>query len=187
MKKNSTLKLVQKSLFLMGLFWGISGAVTYDTQKNFLQRNIPAGSILSKSTFNLTPEERSALATKWKWRGEVQSMEMIVAKNATGAPQGSVYMTTLYATEHKCVHKIGVALKADGTVSEVILFELFCERAMPAASKSFLGQFKDKKMAPLEINKDINGVTKATESSKTIIEAVNIAMAGYSSFVLNKK
>ena len=116
-------------LLILTLLISQSYAVKYESKKKFIKRNLPAGAKMIKKSFKLTPAKRKELAKAWNWEGDVKKLTYIIAKDKDGFPLASIYLTTLYATEHECIHKIGVALDADGGVKEVVIFELFCDLA----------------------------------------------------------
>ena len=182
-----SLLLILVLLPAAAFFTGRVSGVQYISKKAFVKKHIASGSKLSKSTIQLSEEKKKSLVEKWNWDGTVSKMSFIIGRDQAGAVTGVIYFTTLYATEHKCVHHLGVALAPDGTVKEAVVTELFCERAMPVTTKSFLGQFAGKSAKKLKLNDDINNVTGATESAKTILESVNTAIAGYAEFVNKQK
>jgi hypothetical protein len=173
------------TLLLMVLA-GNSYSVKYISKKKFVSNNIPKGSKLSKLKVNLKEEHKKILAEKWSLKKPVEDLLLIIGRDDSAKVTGIVCITTVYATEHNCVHHLAIALKPDGSVKEVVITETFCEYAMKCASQSFLGQFRKKSMKKLILNKDINAVTGVTESSQRIVDAVNTTMAYFLEYVKKK-
>ncbi|MBD3239916.1 MAG: FMN-binding protein [Chitinivibrionales bacterium] len=157
--------------------------VVYVTKKDFVKNNMPAGLKMTKVTVSLTEEQIDELKEEQDWKGQSSEYVFIVGKDKDGNKQAGVCFLTVHATEHRCVHHLAIALNGDGTVKEVSVRELFCERAMAVASKSFLGQFGKKAKHPIALNEDISAVTGASESSREVVNAVNAVVTVYSSFV----
>jgi Na+-translocating ferredoxin:NAD+ oxidoreductase RnfG subunit len=159
-------------------------AVTVVGKKEFIARSLPTADKMTKVTVALNAENKKILSEKWKVAAADSTVQFIVSRTAAGARSGGVLFTTVYATEHRCVHGLGVSLDSAGAVKEVVITEMYCERAMPMATQSFLGQFPRKsKGKTVELNKEISGVTGATESCREVTAAVNLAVAAFIEFV----
>jgi Na+-translocating ferredoxin:NAD+ oxidoreductase RnfG subunit len=83
--------------------------------------------------------------------------------------------------------RVGVGLSKGGAVERVVILYFEEERGKPVADKSFLKQYvgKDAK-SPLRLGDDIDAITGATVSSKSVTEAVRKAIALWDAVILKK-
>ena len=80
-----------------------------------------------------------------------------------------------------------IALDLQGTVTRVEVLSYEEKRGQPIARHSFMSQFEGKASKnPIEVYKDINGVSGATISSKCATFAVRKAIVLYEELYLNK-
>jgi len=80
-----------------------------------------------------------------------------------------------------------IALDLQGTVTRVEVLSYQEKRGQPIARHSFMSQFEGKtSKSPLQIDKDINGISGATISSRCTTFAVKKAIVLYEEFYLNK-
>lgn len=83
-----------------------------------------------------------------------------------------------YAFEDTVIGKWGpihylVSLHKDGSIAEVVILDYEEIRGRPVAKKRFLRQYRGKtKDDPLRIRRDINGVTGATITSRSLTDGV---------------
>ena len=82
--------------------------------------------------------------------------------------------------------KFIIALDLQGTVTRVEVMEYQEKRGQPIARHSFVGQFEGKtSKSPLQVNKDITGISGATISSTCAAFAVKKAIILYEELYLN--
>lgn len=80
-----------------------------------------------------------------------------------------------------------IALDLNGAVKQVEVLSYEEKRGQPIARRSFMSQFDGKTSKnPIEVYKDINGVSGATISSRCATFAVRKAIALYEELYLNK-
>jgi len=80
-----------------------------------------------------------------------------------------------------------IALDLQGTVTRVEVLSYQEKRGQPIARHSFLSQFEGKtSKSPIQIDKDINGISGATISSRCATFAVKKAIVLYEEIYLNK-
>lgn len=80
-----------------------------------------------------------------------------------------------------------IALDLQGAVTRVEVMNYEEKRGQPIARHSFMSQFEGKTSKnPIEVDKDINGVSGATISSRCATFAVRKAIVLYEEFYLNK-
>lgn len=80
-----------------------------------------------------------------------------------------------------------IALDLQGVVTRVEVLSYQEKRGQPIARHSFMSQFEGKtSKSPLQVDKDINGISGATISSRCSTFAVKKAIVLYEEFYLNK-
>ncbi len=77
----------------------------------------------------------------------------------------------------------GVALNPDGTIKTVAVMDLKAEKPQEMATEQFLGQFTNKSSRTLRYGEDINAVSGATESSRTVLIAVKVVVAVFLKYI----
>jgi hypothetical protein len=165
-------------------FYISANAVKLNSKKKFIKVNNPEAQKFTKKTFSLSKEQISFLKTKCGIKEVSPKHSFILGKTAEGEITGAVYLITIYATEHNCVHHMGIALDPEGKVKAVSILEAFCEYVLRCASQSFLGQFPNKsKTENLKFNEDINGITGATLTCQVITDVVNFTVQIYREYI----
>ncbi|MDD5595502.1 MAG: FMN-binding protein [Candidatus Omnitrophica bacterium] len=80
-----------------------------------------------------------------------------------------------------------IAMDLQGTVTRVEVLSYEEKRGQPIARHSFLSQFEGKtSKSPLQVDKDITGISGATISSRSAVFAVKKATVLYEELYLNK-
>lgn len=137
-----------------------------------------------KKSFTLTPQESAFLHEKCNVPMPDQEQSFILGRAADNKVTGAVFFLTIFATEHQCVHHLGIAVAPDGSVKDVTITEAFCEYVLRCSSRSFLGQYGASPKPLFKLNEDVSAVTGATMSCKAITEAVNFTLSAYRSRVM---
>jgi len=152
----------------------------YVTREHFVRRNILDGSVLVERKVVLTAEEKQRIKRRWLLAWLPDSMDFIVGQDKDGNITGTVSFAVVYGEIHREYHHVGVGIAPSGKITEVAVMEAKSERPGRLATKVFLEQFKGKGSGRLSLARDIDAVTGATESSKTVVDAVNAIVAVYS-------
>ena len=105
------------------------------------------------------------------------SVPFVLGKDKEGALTGAVSFLVLHGPVYRAYHHVGVALRPDGTIKTVAVMDLKAEKPQEVATEQFLGQFADKTSRTLRFAEDINAVSGATESSRTVLTAVKVIVA----------
>jgi hypothetical protein len=173
------------ALFVVNLlgYGPATEADQYVSKDAFVRRNIPTGSTIIKRTVELGFEDKKRIKRKWLLSWLPDSLDFLVGRCEDGRMSGVVSFAVVYGEIHREYHHVGVGIAPSGTIAEVAVMDAKSERPGRLATKGFLEQFKGKGRGRLSLAKDIDAVSGATESSNTVVDAVNAVMAIYSEFV----
>jgi hypothetical protein len=152
-------------------------AVQYITKDAFIEQNIPTGSELSEETISLDRREQDTMARRYNLPSVPGSVPFVLGKDNEGALTGAVSFLVLHGAVYRAYHHVGVALRPDGTIKTVAVMDLKAEKPQEVVTEQFLGQFADKTSRTLRFGEDINAVSGATESSRTVLTAVKVIVA----------
>ncbi len=172
---------------------GRAYAVKYMGLKDAIKYFLPEGSKLSKVSKTIPANKFAATKKRFRLRTTVDYKETLTKGPYTfyigrdGAGKTTVYIAILEQYWRTCYHKYAIGIEPDGKVKEVIVVELNCHYAFPINRKSFLKQFKNKKVAPgqkvpLEIGHDVDAISGATVSSDVTAIVTRRALALYELF-----
>lgn len=143
-----------------------------------------SGSKLTKKTITLSENEKKEINTFLKISDTPNNLTFINIKSNNGDLQRSITFIQRILPEYNQDHMIGIVINHDGTVHDASLINAFEEYPLMLAIKSFTGQFKGKSIKNTLFQKDINGVTGATESAKVFNDAVRIALKVFKKHLL---
>ena len=152
-------------------------AVQYMTKEAFIEQHIPGGSELSEKTISLERQEQDTMARRYNLPSIPSSVPFVLGKDKEGALTGAVSFLVLHGSVYRAYHHVGVALRPDGTIKAVAVMDLKEEKSQEVVTEQFLGQFADKTSRTLRFGEDINAVSGATESSRTVLTAVKVVVA----------
>jgi hypothetical protein len=169
-------------LFLTPLAHGAL-AVQYISKEAFIEQNIPAGSKLSEKVISLERKEQDTMARRFNLESVPASVPYVLGKDKNGALTGAVSFLVLHGGTYRAYHHVGVALNPDGTIKTVAVMDLKAEKPQEMATEEFLGQFAGKSSRTLRFGEDINAVSGATESSRTVLIAVKVIVAVFSKYI----
>ncbi len=169
-------------LFLSALAHG-AHEVQYISKEAFIAQNIPAGSEFFEEIVSLEKQEQDTLARRFNLPSVPASVPFVLGKDKGGALTGAVGFLVLYGTTYRAYHHIGVALYPDGTIKTVAVMDLKAEKPQEVATEQFLGQFANKSSRTLRYGEEINAVSGATESSRTVLMAVKVIVAVFLKYI----
>jgi len=139
-----------------------------------------------KETHVLTLEQISSIEAQAKISfDQTHASEIIMYTPRLGNnPIGTVFEDTVIG-KWGPIHYL-LALKPDGSIQEVVILDYQEIRGRPISKKRFLRQYKQKSIKdPLKLRKDIDGVTGATISSRSLTDGIRKLLYVYKE--LNKK
>ncbi len=128
-------------------------------------------------------KEQDTLARRINLPSVPASVPFVLGKNKEGALTGAVSFLALHGAVYRTYHHIGVALNPEGTIKTVAVMDLKAEKPQEVATEQFLGQFANKSSKTLRPHEDINAVSGATESSRTVLIAVKVIVAVFLKYV----
>jgi hypothetical protein len=169
-------------LFLTPLAHG-DLAVQYISKEAFIEQNIPEGSELSEKVISLERKEQDTMARRFNLESVPAFVPFVLGKGKEGALTGAVSFLVLHGAVYRAYHHIGVALNPDGTIKTVAVMDLKAEKPQEMATEEFLGQFAGKSSRTLRFGEDINAVSGATESSRTVLIAAKVIVAVFSKYI----
>ncbi len=169
-------------LFLTPLAHGAL-AVQYISKEAFIERHIPEGSELSEKVISLERKEQETMARRFNLQSVPSSIPFVLGKDKSGALTGAAGFLVLHGRTYRAYHHVGVALNPDGTIKAVAVMDLKAEKPQEVATERFLAQFANKSSKTLRYGEEINAVSGATESSRTVLIAVKVIVAVFLKYV----
>lgn len=170
-----------------------AAAIKYMSTKEAIKNFLPEGATLSKVEKSIPADKIEAIKKRFSLTETADFKEKLspgpytiyIGRGSDGKAQ--VYILILEQYWRTCYHKYAVGLSADGSVKELAVVEFNCKFQYPTNKKSFLNQFKGKKVSkggpvPAHIFKDIDVVTGATMSSDAAAIIIRRALALYELF-----
>jgi Na+-translocating ferredoxin:NAD+ oxidoreductase RnfG subunit len=155
-------------------------AETLIEMKAYLKEELGKSAKLAKENFSLSADQKKALAAVSESGDE--SFTFYYGKTADGKLEKAC--TVLPQKGKEGPMTVGACFDPSGIVKSVRILSFEEERGKPVAEKAFLSQFQGKKVADaFFVGKDIDGVSGATWSSKSVSEAVRRASYGFKTFV----
>ncbi len=148
--------------------------------KTFLKEELGSSAKLSKETFALSDAQKKEIA-KIAESGD-ESFTFYYGKSAEGALEKACTVLSQKGKEGPMT--LGACFDPKGVVKSVRVLEHQEERGKPIAEKGFLSQFQGKKVSDaFQVGKDVDAVSGATYSSRSVSEAVRRASYGFKTFV----
>jgi hypothetical protein len=186
------------SLYIVVAFAGQAHANKYMSLEEAIKYYLPQGSKVFKVAKTIPSDQLEATKKRFRLQSNIDFKEVLspgpytfyVGRDANGA--ATAYILILEQYWRTCYHKYAIGIEPDGKIKDIVVVELNCRFAYPINRKSFLKQFKDKKVergqkVPVEVGDDIDAVSGATVSSATTAMVTRRALALYELFFATKK
>lgn len=148
---------------------------------------LPPGNKLSKTVKSIPPDrfeetkKRFDLETRPDFKETLSKGPYTIYVGRDANNEVTTRILILEQYWRTCYHKYAIALLPDGKVNEIVVTELNCPVAYPINRKSFLGQFRDKKVGDatkrVRLGNDIDAITGATMSSDATTIVTRRALA----------
>jgi len=168
---------LSKNILLAGLIvlaWGYSSSAKVliradeAVKKIYRQAETFEARSLTLSDDQIRRIEAKARIT---FKGAHSSQVIVHTAKDSGQTVGYAFEDTV-AGKWGPIHYL-VGLDANGVVSQIMILDYEEDRGRPIAKKRFLRQYKGKKREhPVRLKKDINGISGATISSRSLTDGV---------------
>lgn len=153
--------------------------------KDFLSQQLANSAKMTKESFSLTEENKKELKGIVP-ESEDLSYTFYFGKNTDGAI--ATACTILSQNGKEGPMSLGVCFEPKGLVKLVIILSHEEDHGKKITEESFLKQFNGKKVSDaFVVGKDVDGISGATWSSRSVAEALRRASFGFSKFVKDKK
>lgn len=127
----------------LGLFSASpSQAVVYSPVKDAVIKVLGKDHKIFQTNITITPEAEAYLKKSLNWSPDKKSYKAYYSKTADGKPQRYAFILSDKLELCGGIHKYCIAINADGTVYDVSVLELTCDRSYCINTRSFLSQFK---------------------------------------------
>lgn len=127
----------------LGLFWASpSQALVYSPVKEAVVKVLGKDQKIFQTEITITPEAEAYLKKKLNWSPDKKNYKVYYSKTADGKPQRYAFVLSDKLEACGGLHKYCIAVNADGTVYDVSILELTCDRSYCINTRSFLSQFK---------------------------------------------
>lgn len=175
MRKVSMLLLVSSlSLFSASQ----SQAIVYSPVKDAVVNVLGKGQKIFQTTISMTPDVQAYLKTNLNWSPDKKVYKAYYAKAADGKPERYAFILSDKLQICGGIHTYCIAVNADGTVLDVSILELTCDRSYCINTRSFLSQFKGFDIHNhVERAKAYDAMTGATLSTDLTRDIVQRALA----------
>lgn len=148
-------------------------ALTYSSVKDAVTSSLGSGKKIFQSKIAMTPQARQTLQKDLQWTPSQGTFKVYYAKAADGRPQRYAFILTDKLAVCGGIHKYCIAINADGSVSDVKILELTCDRSYCINTRSFLAQFKKYNISNLTAQAKsydaISGATLSTDLTRDIV------------------
>ncbi len=142
--------------------------------KDVLKKGLAGTAKQTKVKATPTPEEAKLLKEKW----DVSDGETTFYLRKDEAGANAKIVVVIAETGKEGPISGAVAMDGKGKVVDVMLIEFGEERGAPAKEPAFLSQFKGKDgLSKLKLGDDVDGVSGATWTSKSMTNLVRRAVA----------
>ena len=176
-------------IVLFGRIGGLSEAFAEElmTLPEALRAIFPQASQIVPDTLRLTKEQIEKIETQAQIGRDFfleQGYNVHVAQNDSAEPLGYAFEDTVKGKWGPIHYLVGI--DPAGKVIKVIVLSYQERRGRPTAKPRFLKQFIDKTVKdPLQLRKDINGISGATVSSQAITDGVRKLLFIFEEFYEN--
>jgi Na+-translocating ferredoxin:NAD+ oxidoreductase RnfG subunit len=145
-------------------------AETLSSKEDAIKAAYPEATATEEVQITLTADQIAAVKTAYNWELPGAQFKFYVSKKAD-----AVIGRTIFVGEngkHGMIW-LSVSVNPDGTLQDSVVCSMAEVKGKPVASKQFLKQFFGKKAdSPMNVGKEIQGVTGATISSKSVTAAI---------------
>ena len=167
-------------------------AIKYMSLKDAIKHYLPKNTKLFKKSKTVPSDKMADLTKKFKLKSTIDFKETLskgpytfyIARDKQ--EKALVYILILEQYWRTCFHKYAISISPSGKINEIVVVELNCHYAYPINRKSFLGQFKNKKISDAKnsvlIGKDIDAISGATASSDATAIVTRRALALFDIF-----
>jgi Na+-translocating ferredoxin:NAD+ oxidoreductase RnfG subunit len=153
--------------------------------KGYLKKELAGAAKTSKESLPVKDEDQSALSDV---APNSQDTEFVFYYAKTAEDKLTKACTVVPQQGKEGPMTIGICFDPNGLVESVTILSSEEERGKAVAEQSFLKQFKGKKMSDaFQVGKDVNGVSGATWSSKSVSEAIRKSSFAFKKYVGGKK
>lgn len=155
------------------------------TLKDYLKNAFVGTAKISKEDFSLKDEEKKTLASI---APDAQDGAFTFYYGRTSAGELQKACTVVPQKGKEGPMTVGVCFDPSGLISEVKVLSYEEEKGKPVAEEGFLKQFKGKKVSDsFQVGQDVDGVSGATYSSKSVSEAIRKSSYAFKTFIGVKK
>ncbi len=159
---------------LVFLSTGNASAITYSSVKDAVTSALGKGGKVFQTDIAITPDAERLLKKNAGWTPGKKSYKVYYSKSEDGKPRRYAFVLEDKLAICGGLHKYCVAVNADGTVADVSILELTCDRSYCINTRSFLGQFRqfdvrnvDKKAKTYDA---MSGATLSTDLTRDIVK-----------------
>lgn len=117
-------------------------AIVYSPVKDAVTSVLGKGEKIFQANITITPEARAYLKKELNWSPDQKTCKVYYSKAVDGMPRRYAFVLSDRLALCGGLHKYCVAVNADGTVYDVGILELTCDRSYCINTRAFLGQFK---------------------------------------------
>jgi Na+-translocating ferredoxin:NAD+ oxidoreductase RnfG subunit len=177
---------MQKLVLLLSLVVGFQASATeLVSVKDFLKKELAGGAKISKESFPVKAEDKAALTAL---APDAQDTEFAFYYSKDDSGKMLKTCTVVPQKGKEGPMTIGICFEPNGLVNSVTILSSEEERGKAVAEQSFLKQFKGKKISDaFQVGVDVNGVSGATWSSKSVSEALRKSSFAFKNYVGAKK
>lgn len=175
-----------KLIFAFTLFTGVLGySAELVPLKDYLKNELSSSKKMAKEIFKLSESQKKEMKSLAPNSDEDQFV-FYYGKSESGAMEKACTVVPQQGKEGPL--SIGVCYEPSGLVSSVTVLSSEEVRGKKIAEASFLNQFKGKQMSDAyQVGQDVNGISGATWSSKSVSEALRKSGFAFKTFVGGKK